>query len=147
MKTTRKTFRSRISVLITLFILATSMPIFTYGFQITYSIGGVLLFIVIILTGIRYVISDGKLYSKMWFIPWGSIKIEDIVSVKRSYNPLSSPAASLKRLCIGFGNGKFGLISPVREDEFIETLKTINPNIEINIPETKGKWRIWDWDI
>ena len=71
---------------------------------------------------------------------YGSIEILDIISIKRSYNPLSSPAASLKRLRIDYRkNGKKGwiLISPVREEEFIEMLKSVNPRIQINVSNKK----------
>ena len=82
-------------------------------------------------------ISGEKLYLKMWFIPNGSRDIKDIVSVKRSYNPLSSPAGSLKRLNIHFASGStFWLISPVREKGFVEALRAINPKIEVYILET-----------
>lgn len=111
-------------------------------------LGGLIAFVVFILSGMRYIISGGKVYVKMWFIPYGNANIADIVSVKRTYNPLSSPAASLKRLHIHLKTGGFGwLISPVREKEFFEALKAVNPDIQINIPERKGIWRIWDWDI
>ncbi|MDR0384874.1 MAG: PH domain-containing protein [Prevotellaceae bacterium] len=77
------------------------------------------------------------------------IAVKDIVSVKRSYNPLSSPAASLKRLQICVRNQKFPylLISPVREHEFLDMLKSINSAIDIQVSEKRGKWRIWDLDI
>ena len=78
------------------------------------------------------------------------MKITNIISVERSYNPLSSPAASLKRLSISLGGkAKFPymLISPVREKEFIEELKILNPNIFVRIPDKKGIWRVQDWDI
>lgn len=61
--------------------------------------------------------------------------------------PLSSPAVSLKRLCIGFANERSWLISPVREEEFIEELKAVNPDISVNVPSKKGIWRIQDWDV
>lgn len=83
-------------------------------------------------------------------IPMGSVNISDIISTERSYNPLSSPAASLKRLHIRFWNGAkqpYMLISPVREKEFIEELIAVNPDIYIHIPDKKGRWRIQDWDI
>ena len=155
MKKTKNVFRSRISVLLIGFTLAifipTSIPIFQdKAYQGLYLISGVLLFIVLIFTGMRYIISDGKLYVKMWFIPSGCANISDIVSVKRTYNPLSSAASSLKRLRLSFKKGTKSpsmLISPVREKEFIEALKAVNPNIEVNIPEKTGIWRIWDWDI
>jgi hypothetical protein len=70
--------------------------------------------------------------------------------VERSYNPLSSPAGSLKRLSIRLVEGArypYWLISPVREQEFIETLKSIDPSIYIHVTVKKGIWRFWDWDI
>jgi len=153
-----KVFRSRISVLLLGFILAIIIPgiipmikhaiisgVLTKGLCIK---AGVLLFMAFLFCGIRYIISGEKLYLKMWFIPNGSVNIADIVSVERSYNLLSSPAASLKRLSINFKTGRmFWLISPVREKEFIDELKAINPNISVKVPKKKGLWRIWDWDI
>jgi len=149
----KKVFRSRISVLMLGFMLAVFIPCFIPIIKHMiisglYIMGGTLVFVILLLTGMRYVIFDGKLYVKMWIIPNGSVKIADIASVKRSYNPLSSPAASLKRLCIGIkGKSINWLISPIREKEFVETLKDVNPDIRVDIPEIKGKWRIWDWDI
>jgi hypothetical protein len=105
---------------------------------------------VFILFGMRYIISGDRLYFKMWCIPNGSIKISDILLVERSYNPLSSPAASLKRLCIRMEEGAkypYWLISPVREQEFIKELKSIDPLIHVHVPVKKGIWRFWDWDI
>ena len=150
-----KVFRSRISVLLIGFILIIIIPqlipmIRYKNYEGLYILIGVLAFILFLFTGMRYVISDGKLYVKMWFIPNGSVNIENIVSVERTYNPLSSAAASLKRLCINFNNRMlfpFWLISPNREQEFIEELKMINPDIQVNIPNYKGIWRFWDWDI
>ena len=153
MKKTKKVFRSRISVLLIIFTLAifipVSIPVFQYKeYQVFYYLGAILLFMALIFTGMRYVILDGKLYVKMWFIPNGSVNIADIISVQRSYNPLSSPAASLKRLHIKIVNNSFGwLISPVREKEFIEELKAVNPDIYVRVPVKKGMWRIWDWDL
>lgn len=86
----------------------------------------------------------------MWNIPSGSVSISSITSIKRSYNPLSSPAASLKRLRLDLRRSEkfpFVLISPVRETVFIDELKAINPNIKVEVPVKKGIWRIQDWDI
>ena len=153
MENQKKTFRSRISVLLVLFTLAIFIPtgirVFSQNScQAFYGLVGTLLFVIFILCGMRYIISGEKLYVKLWFIPCGSKDIKDIVSVKRSYNLLSSPAASLKRLNIHVTSSSTPLlISPVREDEFIESLKVINPNIDVHIPETTGIWRFWDWDF
>lgn len=150
MTKTKKVFRSRISVLITLILLVLLTPVVLLNepHLLMYPIVG-LLFLVLIFAGNRYIITGDKLYVKaLSTIPYRIIKISNIASIKRSYNPLSSPAASLKRLSISLKNGRTGvLISPIREDEFIEELKAINPDIEVNVPVKKGTWRIWDWDI
>ena len=151
----KKVFRSRISVLVLAFVLIililSSISMFQHkAYNNLYTLGGVLLFLIFLFGGMRYVISENYLYCKMWNITSGSVNIADIVSVERSYNPISSAAASLKRLNINFNNNvsiPFWLISPVREQEFIDELKAINPNISAHVPITKGIWRIWDWDI
>ncbi|MDD3914856.1 MAG: PH domain-containing protein [Bacteroidales bacterium] len=151
----KKVYRSRISVLLVGFILAVLIPAvvpmvkhsITSGLV---TIGGVFVFILLLLSGIRYIICNNKIYIKVWMFSCGSIEISNISSVKRSYNPLSSPAASLKRLRIYLIGGSvfsYILISPVREQEFIQELKSLNPNIVINVPDKKGLWRIQDWDI
>jgi len=151
----KKVFRSRISVLILCSILAIFIPctipmikhMIIPGLLI---MGGTIVFIVFLFSGMRYIISDGKLHTKIWTIPFLSVEIRNITSVKRSYNPLSSPAASLKRLRIDFGGTArfpYMLISPVREQEFIEELKAINPNIYVCVSNKKCIWRVQDWDI
>jgi len=152
-------FGSRVSVLVIgimfmplLFSLALSMPhkaasgLFFYG--------GIILPFILLLFSIRYVISGDKLHIKIcWIIPYplvGSINISDIVSVERTYNPLSAPAASLKRLyvCSKTQAGiNTHLFSPVREQEFFDVLKKINPDISIRVNDKKAWHRILDWDI
>ena len=102
--------------------------------------------VVFILTGIRYLISDNKLYLKLWKFKIASLNIYEIYSIQRSYNPLSSPAASIKRLKISLIKD-FALISPVDEKKFIEELISINPDIKINVSEKNVCIRFWDWDI
>ena len=106
-----KIFRSRISVLLILFILAififTSLSIFQErDSRGAYIFGAIFLIMMFLFTGVRYIISGDKLFIKMWFIPMGSIKILEISSINRSYNPLSAPAVSLKRLGLPFQYGK-----------------------------------------
>jgi len=158
----RKVFRSRISVwiigfMLGIFILAL-IPIFQRGiYQGMNSLWIVFVLFVFLFCGLRYIISGDKLYLKIWGISSGNVNIADIISVERSYKqPLSSPAVSFKRLRIGLTGAKFGfkkakfpylLISPVREQEFIENLKVVNPDIIVHIFIKKGIWRILDWDI
>jgi len=145
MKKEEKVFRSRISVwlfgLVVAVPLNVSIHLFQHKAYLALLIVGVpVLLCLFIITGIRYVILEGKLYLKMWFISNGSVNIAEILSVKRSYNLLSSPAASLKRLRISFkqtAKYPYMLISPVREQEFIAALKTFNPNIKVILPDKK----------
>ncbi len=155
MEKTKKVFRSRISVLIIVFIGAVfiplSMPIFQHGnFETAYTLGGAFMFIIFLFSGMRYIISGNKLLFRIWFIPCGSVNIMDIVSVERSYNLLSSPAASIKRLCILFekkAKFPYALVSPVKEIEFVEELRNIKSDIHVKINDKKDWWRIWNWDI
>ena len=150
----KKVFRSRISVLMLIFILAIFVPITMpmIKFMIIpglWIMGITFLFVVFIFSGIRYVITDNYLSFNTWGTCKHDFPIWRIVSIKRSYNLLSSPAASLKRLCVDCSGADFPylLVSPVREREFIETLKAINPNIRVDVTDKKGWWRNWDWDI
>jgi hypothetical protein len=153
----KKIFRSRISVLLggfilVLFTLSAALMFYYSGAIVAACIiyGVLLLLFALIAFGMRYVIIKDKLYIEMLGIREKNIDIKDIISVRRSYNPLSSPAASLKRLSIHLKNRKnyqYLFISPVREQEFLDILKSVNPDIDIQVSEKKGKWRIWDWDI
>ncbi|MCL1933299.1 MAG: PH domain-containing protein [Candidatus Azobacteroides sp.] len=148
----RKVFRSRISVLLTGIILPATIPpliqMIHDAFEgLFYIMAGILIFVILVFTKIYYVISDDKLYTKVWIFSYGSIDIADIVSVERSYNLTSAPAASLKRLCIRFRKGmeyREWLISPDREEEFIETQKIVNPYIYVNIPYGVSEIGIFD---
>ena len=161
-KKVKKVFRSRISVLFIVFMLViftfAFIPIFQHGIcQGMNYLVIMVLFIVFPFCGMRYIISGNKLYLKIWMISCGYVNISDIISIERSYKqPISSPAASFKRLRIGLTGAKFGnkgakfpylLISPVREQEFIEELCAINPEIIVHVPVKKGIWRVQDWDL
>ncbi|MDR0758183.1 MAG: PH domain-containing protein [Tannerella sp.] len=156
----KKVFRSRVSValvgfLLAVFILTTSPMFYCGAIGELYILGGAFLFCVLIFAGMRYVVAGDKLYINIiWIIPYGkAIIITDILSVKRSYNLLSAPAASLKRLSVRSKKSSkkskhsYLLISPAREQEFLDTLRSINPDIDIQVSDKKGKWRVRDWDI
>ena len=151
----KKVFLSRISLLLVGFILA----IFIYSFILVfnsnlleekYIIGAIFILIIFIFSGIHYTISGNRMYMKIWMILIKSVKISQIISIERSYNPLASMASSLKRLKITLekeSKYRFLLISPTRELEFIEKLQMINPKIHIQLSNKKAPWRVLNWDI
>ncbi|MFI3258866.1 MAG: PH domain-containing protein [Rikenellaceae bacterium] len=108
------------------------------------------LFTVLIFATINYTISDGNLIIRTLWFKMATIEIARIRTIKRSYTPLSSPAASLKRLEVKFyhkGRIATALISPRREAEFLAALKAINPKIEMKVAQKQNLLRFWDWDI
>ena len=162
----KKVYRSRISVLLIVIILVFCLPvlirmIIVYsGFYIIAGIFGIfMVFALLALRSVYYVLTDKEMQIYyLWGIiskPFGKIDISAITSVERSYISMYSTAASLKKMRFHFKTGYKGycpwgydlLISPVREQEFLETLKTLNPNIQINVTNKTGWWRIWDWDV
>ena len=145
-------FRSRVSVLLLLLVVMSILPAFFLGEPnshpyVAYGIlGTTLIGLLWMLFSMRYIISENELLMKMG--PFGTqrMDIRKIERIERSYNPLSSPSASLKRLYIK-GNGQDALISPVDEAEFIRVLKSRNPNITVTIEDHDQWWQCWKWDI
>jgi len=168
----KKVFKSRISMLHILIMGAVLLLLFFIGgieeipffLQVFYkvAIGIVVILIPLTYYSAYYVLTDKEIQVYyLWGIiskpPVCKILISTITSVERSYNPYNAPAFSLKRLRIRFQSKRenkwdefymgLPLISPVREQEFLETLKALNPDIQINVPDRKGWWRFWDWDF
>ena len=158
----RKVFRSRISVLfIPIFVaflfFGWFMSKVSGDFVGLIIIGICFIFGFFAIRSLYYVVTNSEIqvYYMWGFMgkPFSRMLISAITSVERSYYPYAA-ATSLKRLRIRFKKGykwyRYGfipVISPVREQEFLETLKAINPNIQIDVNDKKGWWRIWDWDF
>lgn len=79
-----------------------------------------------------YVIADKTLLVRSAFIR-KTISIDEIKSIDRSFNPLSSPALSLDRLKIHYGLHRTILISPLDRNAFIEELMKRNPSIRTSL--------------
>lgn len=77
-----------------------------------------------------YVIEENSLVVRSAFIH-KIIPVYDIQSIRRTYNPLSSPALSLDRIEIQYGHGKTVLISPENRESFLEELVKLNHSIVI----------------
>ena len=166
-----KIFRSRVSALfvfifgaLLLFALFTYKTYGSFGGIIT--VGVCIVFCIFAFRSMYYVLTDKEIQIYyMWGMigkPYGKIFLSEINTVERSYSPAQSPAASAKRLRFSFNKGykwqrffnntsfaitMIPMISPVREQEFLDALKALNPNIDINVNNQKGWWRFWDWDF
>lgn len=97
----------------------------------------VLVLVLLIFFSISYEIHGKTLWVKSFFWVKKEIPIESITGVTETYNPISSPAASLDRLEILYGKYKSVIISPKDKMGFIEHLKSISP--EITVKMRKGK--------
>ena len=70
----------------------------------------VLAFIVSLLFGTNYTIySDGRLGIVSGIIPFGKVSIAELTEVRYTFNPISSPALSMKRLAL-YKNGRLHVI-------------------------------------
>ena len=79
-----------------------------------------------------YFVNEQSLIVKIGPYTEREIDIANIISLKRSYNVLASPANSLKRLKVNYRGGMV-LISPARENEFLDLLSKLNPRIKIEV--------------
>lgn len=87
--------------------------------------------IIYICFDIKYFIKENNLIIKSGFIKMGSIDINQIKSIEKSNNILSSPAASLNRISIKYGKYDDILVSPKNQEDFIQELLKINPEIKL----------------
>jgi hypothetical protein len=79
-----------------------------------------------------YVLDESNLVIK--YGPFKKIiPLNLIKSVKKTINPLASPALSLKRLEITYGQYNYVLISPKDRDQFMKILRERCPQAEIKI--------------
>jgi len=163
----KKVFRSRISLLYvpvfgTLLYFGWFISKVSGNFLGLIIIGVTTVFCIFTFRSMRYVLTEKEIRMYFLWINIGKIFISGIASVERSYNPFGAPATSAKRLRFNFKRGYkwhayfsnspflvtiLPSISPVREREFLETLKILNPDIQINVNDKKGWWRFWDWDF
>ena len=79
----------------------------------------------------NYTIDGNSLIIKCGILLNKTIDIKGIKKITETNNPLSAPAISLDRLEISYGSYDSILISPKQKKEFIETIVSLNPQVEI----------------
>ena len=155
-----KRFRSRVSVIfIILELFFVSLVVITgfntSDFTLCIIAGVVVIYRIFDLSRKPYVLTDKFLLYKKWGFSSEICHLSHIKSIERSYGDYFystfTSAKSLKKLHLRFPKGykwSYYMMSPAHEQEFLETLKALNPNIQINVNNNKkSRWRFWDWDI
>ena len=101
-------------------------------------ISGILMILsVIIFLPVNYTLLESQLLIRFGLFRY-KIEYQDIKSVKRTFNLLSSPALSLKRIEIQYSKGiGFTLISPNHIESFIKDLSTKCPHLTLDNGELK----------
>jgi len=74
-----------------------------------------------IMRGTRYVIDQGTLTAHCGPFRW-RVPLDAIHAIEPTRSPLSSPALSLDRLKISYGEGKVILVSPMEKERFRNAL-------------------------
>lgn len=60
------------------------------------------------------------------------LPISKITEITHKSTILSSPALSAKRIGLKYGKKNWVYISPKNQEDFVSTLKSMNPKIKIN---------------
>lgn len=126
--TSKKTYFTRVSVPLVAFITAAfAVPIvialLCSEYIIVFICVAALVLTYGLLFSIRYKIADGRL--KIYTLFWHQdISITKINRIEKSSSLISSPAASLDRLAVYWGDrNKVVYISPRHQDEFLKDIK------------------------
>jgi len=77
-----------------------------------------------LLLATRYIITEDQLLVRSGPFRW-RIPISEISGITSTYSPFSSPALSIRRLRIEYGDHKSVLISPRDRDNFIRQIESL----------------------
>ncbi|BDD12700.1 hypothetical protein FUAX_51320 (plasmid) [Fulvitalea axinellae] len=84
-------------------------------------------------TTVYRITDNGRLSVKCSFLINEDILVSDIKEIHKSHNPLSSPAMSLDRIKVIYGNDHYILLSPEDKRLFVAELLKINPKIKYTL--------------
>ncbi len=131
-----KTYKSKISTgLLILLIIALGWPtvlsVIEHQWIALSILGLVIFFVANIFLNTYYQLAGNTLRIKCGIFYNQVIDINTIRKISETNDAISSPATSLDRLEILYNKFDSVLISPKEKLEFIEHIKTINPNIEV----------------
>lgn len=116
-----------------LFVYAAVEGIIAKDYEVLYVSLPVILLVISLYWQIQYKIVNGQLEVKAGIFGTTKVPVAEIKSVHKTYNPLSAPALSIKRLEVKYGRFDCLLISPQNKKAFIKELLAINPSIDIKL--------------
>lgn len=129
-------YKSKIDVwlvcLVIILSVISALPVILFAFSWIAVFLAVVLFafVTYVFLSTKYVITDDILNIKCGFLINEKVRIMDIVKIVPDKSILSAPAASLDRIGIYVVKQRTPIvISPKNKKQFIEDLKSINPNI------------------
>lgn len=128
-------YRTRFSTIILLvMILPVVMPavLLPIPLEGIVAMGAIMAFCLLLLA-ICYRIEGDKLYVGHLFFKGTEYDLKKLKSISKTRTILSSPASSLKRIKLVFSNGDELVISPARQDEFLDEIRRINLDVIINL--------------
>ena len=79
-----------------------------------------------------YTITDDKLHIRCGILFRMDLPIPKITEITHKSTILSSPALSAKQIGLKYGKKNWVYISPKNQEDFVSTLKSMNPKIKIN---------------
>ena len=79
-----------------------------------------------------YTICEGYLHIRCGILYRLTLPISKITEITHRSSLLSSPALSAKRIGLRYGKKRLVFVSPKNQDDFISSLKEINPDIKIS---------------
>lgn len=86
----------------------------------------------LVIMSTRYTISDTTLRIRSALIIDAKVDIRNIQRIRKTLNPISSPAAALiGRIQVYCTDGSSIIISPVRKKEFLDDLLKVNGSIDV----------------
>ena len=131
-----QTFKSKIDKRIwiplgLLLTAATLLLVMTKQWAGVVMVVGAIALIIHLLVSTSYTIAGSKLIVACGILVKKEININAIKKVVHTSNPLASPALSLRRLALHYNRYDTIMISPEKESAFLEQLKKLNAEIDI----------------
>ena len=133
-----KTYRTRISVGLVVFIIVVLLVCFLPGilgeggWQMLISLCLVAVPMFYLLYAIKYTIDGTTLKVTVLSVFNDKYDLTKLVSVVPTRTILSAPASSLKRIRLDFSDGNAVVISPRYQEDFLDELRKINPKVQID---------------